>query len=107
MGVNRKMQRSTLKAEYARFCEAWNNEKMYQRILIADGAKIETVDGPKRDDGYPTAIQVIKNGDTHLALLGKKPTFSMWLNAKKNKRSLADVEKSMSEKQVEVTNKEW
>jgi hypothetical protein len=90
-----------LKSEYKRFCEAWNNEKLYQRILIADGAKTDVVG--KREDG--TAIEVIKQGDQQLAVLGKKPTFSMWLQAKKNKAFQSAQE--VVDKKVEVVDKEW
>lgn len=99
-----KLKRSMLKAEYARFCEAWNNEKTYQRILMAEGVKVEETE-TKLNDG--TNLKVLKSGDQQLAVLGKKPTFAMWLHARKHQTKMPDAMKAVSEKQVPVTDKEW
>jgi len=88
-----KLERSVLKAQYTRFCEAWQNEKRFQRYLL--------------DKGQP-----LPEGHSELS---KKPTFAMWLQAVKNKRLAADVtkpppevaEKQQDEKRIEVTDAEW
>ena len=80
---NRTMKRSMLKAQYAKFCEAWAAEKTYQRIYVADGKEL-----PK-----------------NVELLGRKPTFKMWLTAMENRR-LAEQSRP-AEKAVEVKDTSW
>jgi hypothetical protein len=91
--VSNQIKRSMLKAQYARFVEAWNNERRYQQYLLESG-------------------QPLPAGHNKL---GKKPTFSMWMAAVKNRKIAVDVnapppavaEAKNDEKQVEVTDKEW
>ena len=91
--MSKATSRSMLRAQYTRFCEAWINEKMYQKYLLDKGEKVP--------EGHN--------------LLTKKPTFNMWMQAVKNKKLAADVskpppeaeEKQQTEKQVEVVDKEW
>jgi hypothetical protein len=91
-----------LKAQYARFVEAWNNEKMYQRILLADGAVTGSQELPDK-----RTVQVIKSEKGSMPILGRKPTFNQWLQAQKNK-AFVPVDTPASEtKKVEVTNTEW
>ena len=79
-----------LKRQYAKFCEAWTNERRYQDYLHAMGKPLP---------------------EGHNAL-GKKPTFNMWLKAVKNKKIAKDVTEpppsdTVNEKKVEVTDSEW
>lgn len=90
--MSANIKRSMLKAQYAKFVEAWTNEKRYQQYLLASGQKLP--------DGHNQ--------------LGKKPTFSMWMTAVRNRKIAVDVTKPppsdevvMDEKKVEVTEKEW
>lgn len=91
--MSRKLNRSMLKVQYLRFCEAWTNERRYQDYLKAQGKDLPEGHAP----------------------LGKKPAFSMWLDAVKNKKIAAQageappavVEAQESEKKVEVVNTEW
>lgn len=90
MSAIRKMKRNGLRLQYARFCDAWNNEKRYQQYLIETGQPLE--------EGH--------------AELGRKPTFNMWLQAMKNKRvdpaSGAPVaEGAPDPKKVEVGKVDW
>ena len=54
-----KLGRNILKAKYAAFVTAWNNEKTLQRITLADGKEL------------PEGQQI----------LGPKPPFSVWVKA--------------------------
>ena len=89
-GSNRKFQREAMKLKYRRFCEAWGNEQRYQKYVLASGQEL-----PKEQP-----------------LLGRKPTFKMWLQAMQNKKIAEDgvtappTEPEVS-KQVEVQDTDW
>jgi hypothetical protein len=100
-----------LKAQYARFCKAWDNEKRYQQYTLAEGtAQIRTSD-VKNPDG--TYVQQIVEGDAVRNLLGRKPTFAMWLQAVKNKKINSDIHAApppadgVDPKKVQVEETDW
>lgn len=106
--MGNSLKRSMLKSQYARFCEAWNNEKMYQRILLSDGAVTGSQQyGEKREDGSYSTVGVIKTENGSMPLLGRKPTFKQWLDAQKNKKFVDTNPETTETKKVEVTNTEW
>lgn len=80
--MSRSIDRSILRKKYDDFCIAWKNEKMFQRIAQEDGQEL-----PK---------------GAHL--LGKKPTFKMWMMAAKNGTFNAP---EVASKSVEVTSPAW
>lgn len=73
--------RTILKRKYEQFCEAWKNEKTYQRIAEMTGQELG--EGVQK--------------------LGKKPTFSMWLAAYKT----GAFNPKQEEKAVEVQDTSW
>lgn len=81
--MNRKMNRTILRKQYDKFCDAWKNEKMYQRIATENGGQL------------PEGQQ----------LLGKKPTFSMWMTAVKNQVFTQHV--PAEDKSVGVVDAAW
>ncbi len=90
MGLKRKIQRNQLRLQYARFSDAWSNEKRYQQYLLANGEKLEV--------GHQE--------------LGRKPTFAMWLQAAKNKQLDAKTgvvvpQEAQDPKRVEVEKTDW
>jgi hypothetical protein len=72
-----------LRRQYEKFCEAWKNEKMYQKITLDSGKEL------------PENMQK----------LGHKPTFKMWTQALKNQKMAAAL--APSEKAVEVKDTSW
>lgn len=98
----RSTQRSILRAEYERFCEAWKNEKAYQRILVEDGtAHVVETESP---EGQRT--RELRTGKGAMPMLGRKPTFSQWLVARKQKTTQQPTQERPDSK-VEVTDTEW
>ena len=81
--MSRQLQRSMLKAQYAKFCEAWQNEKLYQRVYLETHEKLP--------EGTNT--------------LGRKPTFKMWVKAIENQKQAAL--QAPPEKAVEVKDTSW
>ena len=77
------MKRQMLKVQYQKFCQAWQDEKTYQRVREESGVKL------------PEGVQS----------LGRKPTFAMWLRAMENKK-LAE-QQVKPEKAVEVQDTSW
>ena len=81
--------RSMLKRQYERFCQAWRAEKRFQEFTLAQG-------------------EPLPQGQNKL---GKKPTFKMWLQAVKNKKIAHDVQAQLPKAEgtgkVEVTDTEW
>lgn len=108
--MSRSLNRSILKKQYERFCQAWNNEKRYQQYALTTGkAEIKTSDMKGEDGRY---VQQIVEGDEVRNLLGRKPTFAMWLNAVNNKKIAADVHKQpiaegSDPKKVNVEDADW
>lgn len=82
--MSRAIKRSMLRKQYERFVQAWDNEKRYQKYLLADGQQLE--------EGHQQ--------------LGKKPTFKMWLDAVKNKQMSKEglVDQQTETVSVESTN---
>ena len=80
--MNRSMNRSILKKKYEDFCQAWRDEKLYQRVVLDSGAEL------------PQGTYE----------LGKKPTFKMWVQAMKNQKS-AQVQ--VPENSVSVDDTSW
>ena len=78
--MSRSISRSMLRSQYTKFCEAWKNEKTYQKYLVENGDKL--AEGTE--------------------LLGRKPTFNMWMTAKKNQESTI-----VDEKKVTVEDTNW
>ena len=92
MSVQRQMERMKLKQQYAKFTKAWQNEKRYQQYRLTAGEELEK--------GH--------------YMLGRKPTFTMWLDAVKNKQINAaggtppPLSEGVSDpKQVVVTDEDW
>jgi hypothetical protein len=79
--VSRQIKRSMLKTEYERFCRAWDAEKTFQRISKEAGQPL------------PEGVNI----------LGRKPTFAMWKQARDNKV----FEQKQEEKKVEVVDPTW
>jgi hypothetical protein len=77
------LKRSMLKAQYEKFCRAWQDEKLFQKIYLADGK-------PLPEGTHP---------------LGKKPTFKMWVKAMENQKQMAL--QAPPEKAVEVKDTSW
>jgi hypothetical protein len=84
-GTNRKLTREAAKKQYERFCEAWRNEKRFQQEKLSMGQSLPEGSLP----------------------LGKRPTFSMWLTAVKNKAAQAPPPAPTETKQAEVVDPEW
>lgn len=82
--MSRSIKRTMLKKQYEKFCEAWNTEKAYQRLVLAEAGDLPT-------DTVP---------------LGKKPTFKMWLTALKNGQ-FDTQQPEQAKKAVEVTDTTW
>ena len=80
-----KIKRSILKREYEQFCDAWKNEKIYHRLTKENGKELPEGQGE----------------------LGRKPTFAMWLNAKKNGVFTKHIDDKFKEKTVEVSDAVW
>lgn len=97
-GMLRKMRREKLRKQYEHFSKSWQMEKRYQQSTITeDGATVT------RDGGQ----DFLKEPNTDpVPLLGKKPTFSMWMTAVKNKR-VALAEKLRSIGKIDVDETEW
>lgn len=72
-----------LKAQYEKFCRAWQDEKLYQSVVLADGRPL------------PEGINK----------LGRKPTFKMWVKAIENQKQMA--KQTPPEKAVEVKDTSW
>jgi len=90
--MDRKFKREQLKQQYAKFAQAWRDEKRFQNYLIENqGAEVKNgeIVGP---DGEKVPV------------LGKKPTFAMWVAAKKNQQQALQAQ---SEKKVEVEDLSW
>ncbi len=81
--MSRQLDRSILKKRYEAFCRAWKDEKLYQKIALESGGKL------------PEGMQV----------LGRKPTFQMWLQAMENQKQAAL--RAPPEKAVEVKETSW
>ena len=81
--MSRKIERSMLRKQYDDFCRAWNSEKMIQRIIESDGKELP--------DGH--------------AKLGKKPTFKMWLDAKRS--GAFEQSAQQEDKSVQVGDTAW
>ena len=111
--MSRGMSRSILKAQYARFCEAWTNEKMYQQFTINNGTAAIKETEHKNPDGTYVKQVVGDEGTEPRNLLGRKPTFAMWLHAVKNKKIAANVheklpvEEGADPKKVKVEETAW
>jgi hypothetical protein len=93
-----------LRTEYERFCEAWKNEKAYQKILIDDGtAHITETETPEGQ-----TLRELRTGKGAMPMLGRKPTFSQWLAARKNKQTTQQpAQEDKPQSKVEVTDTEW
>jgi len=77
------LKRSMLKAQYAKFCRAWQDEKLFQNVYLASGKDL------------PEGTQK----------LGHKPTFKMWVAAIQNQKLAAM--KAPPEKAAEVKDVSW
>lgn len=102
--MGNSIKRSMQKRQYEKFCEAWKNEKTYQRVLIADGASVEDSD-TKQEDG--TYVKVLRKDGQVVPFLGRKPTFKQWLAAVKNRATQPPPEQQADTKKVEVTSTDW
>ena len=102
-GLARQMKRDKQKAQYARFKRAWNDEKRFQQYLVDSGQAqiVEKVVGKDK-------IKVIVAGtdNTETQLLGRKPTFSMWVQSMNNRIEAAKAA-PQDEKKVEVEDLSW
>lgn len=109
--MSRSINRSMLKSQYARFCKAWDNEKRYQQYSLTNGDAVIKTSEVKNPDG--TYVKQIVEGESVRNLLGRKPTFAMWLQAVKNKKIAADVhaapppQDGADPKKVEVEETDW
>ncbi len=81
--MSRRLDRSIQKKRYEAFCQAWRDEKLYQQITLDAGKRL------------PEGMQV----------LGRKPTFKMWMSAMENQRQQAL--QAPPEKAVEVKDTGW
>lgn len=100
----RTQQRQSLRPKFDRFTRAWRNEKMYQKHLIDSGAEVVE---EKAEDGHK--FKVIVNGDQRMNLLGKKPSYGVWLKAQTRIQEAEKLEalKVVSDKKVDVTSTDW
>jgi len=109
--MSRSMNRSILKAKYARFVQAWDNEKRYQQYSVLEGKAEIRESATKNPDG--TYVKQIVEGDNVRNLLSKKPTFAMWMQAVKNKKIAANVHEALpvpegeDPKKVQVKETDW
>jgi hypothetical protein len=81
---------------YSRFCQAWKDEKRFQKYLVeTQGAKIVVDDGRK----------FVENAEgQRSALLGQRPTFNMWM---KMNAAAAEQQTLQDDKQVGVDDLSW
>lgn len=77
------LKRSVLKAQYEKFCRAWRDEKLFQKIHLESGKDL------------PEGVNE----------LGHKPTFKMWVKAMENQKQAAL--QAPPEKAVEVKDASW
>jgi len=109
----RATSRSMLKAQYTRFTEAWSNEKRYQQYSLDNLDASIQISEQKNPDGTYVKQIVDAKGEDVKNLLGRKPTFAMWLQAVKNKKIAADVHKQLpveekaDPKKVQVEETDW
>ena len=94
------MQRDSLRAEYGRFCKSWQAERRYQDYMVEN----KYADIVEEKDGLTYLVSV--KDDVRQQLLGHKPTFRMWLQAKKNKLA-ADQRMKDDKKHIEVSETSW
>lgn len=103
-GLARKLKREQQKAQYKRFARAWNDEKTFQEYLVKTG-QAQVVEKVKDND----RIKVLIGGPdgNESAILGRKPTFSMWSkNANRMPGPMAGAAPPQ-DKKVEVTDTSW
>lgn len=102
-GLARQMKRQIQKTQYERFKRAWNDEKRFQQYLV-DSGKAQIVDKVVGEQKVKVIIAGEDNTETQL--LGRKPTFSMWVQSMNNRKQ-AQAAAPQDDKKVEVEDLSW
>lgn len=101
-GLARKMRREQQKAQYKRFSRAWNDEKTFQAYMVSSG---QATIVEKVIDNQRVKVLAGDGEGQETMVLGRKPTFNMWV---KNKQASDEARKAEpSPGQVNVTDTAW
>lgn len=100
--ITRTMKREQQKAQYKRFSRAWNDEKTFQAYMVSSG---QATIVEKVIDNQRVKVLVGDGEAQETMVLGRKPTFNMWVKNKQASEAASKVAPSPGK--VDVTDTAW